>query len=553
MKQFLMLLMAFSFLTMSAQKREQQGWHVENYNETSAKQYFDNNYYLDRIEGIWQSTDGFKYAIEKDVENGRRNNNKFRMIILESSANVWKTSEIKGFIDYGSINEVYSLKYYTKNLYDGSNLSSENVLLVLENALIMNFQRLNGEKITLYKLYPKSDNFQSQNQVSPEQQIEQWSGSCVAIGNNMVATNYHVVENALDLVVSGTDKGIIVDYTAEVVLTDKYNDLAILKIIDPRFKGFTIKYGINSKVADIGTSVFVLGYPLTTTMGEDIKLTTGIISSKTGFQGDVSQYQISAPIQPGNSGGPLFDNQGNLIGIVSAKHIGAENVGYAIKLSYLINLIESSNDPIIIYMTNDIFDLPLTEKVKKITPCVLMIKANTKSINYQKKDITSMTPESNQDNIRKAQSLYETSYQKFQENDYEGAYEYACKSAVLYPTPTSQYMIGYLAYFLRKDTENAIKALEHCIKQNYMVDECNALLSRLYYLKEDYDISIVYLNKILARNRKDINALALRAQCKHMKNNKDGAMQDYLEAIKYDGIVEYDYSDIYNNIAFYTM
>lgn len=66
-------------------------------------------------------------------------------------------------------------------------------------------------------------------------------------------------------------------------------------------------------------------------MGDEIKLTTGVISSKTGFQGDVSLYQISAPIQPGNSGGPLFDNKGNLIGIVNAKHKGAENVGYAIK------------------------------------------------------------------------------------------------------------------------------------------------------------------------------------------------------------------------------
>nr|WP_277266111.1 trypsin-like peptidase domain-containing protein [Prevotella corporis] len=77
--------------------------------------------------------------------------------------------------------------------------------------------------------------------------------------------------------------------------------------------------------------IFVLGYPLVQTMGEDVKLTTDVISSKTGFQGDVSQYQISAAIQPRNSGGPLFDSRGNLIGIVPAKHKGTENVGYAIK------------------------------------------------------------------------------------------------------------------------------------------------------------------------------------------------------------------------------
>ena len=98
-----------------------------------------------------------------------------------------------------------------------------------------------------------------------------------------------------------------------------------------------------------------------------------MISSKTGFQGDVSLYQISAPIQPGNSGGPLFDNRGNLIGIVNAKHKGAENVGYAIKTSYLNNLIESSISTSILPSNNQIGGLPLTGKVKSLKNFVFMI------------------------------------------------------------------------------------------------------------------------------------------------------------------------------------
>lgn len=53
--------------------------------------------------------------------------------------------------------------------------------------------------------------------------------------------------------------------------------------------------------------MFALGYPMSDILGEEIKVTDGIISSKTGYQGDVVTYQISVPIQPGNSGGPLFD------------------------------------------------------------------------------------------------------------------------------------------------------------------------------------------------------------------------------------------------------
>ena len=112
-------------------------------------------------------------------------------------------------------------------------------------------------------------------------------------------------------------------------------------------------------------------------MGDEIKLTTGIISSKTGFQGDVSLYQISAPIQPGNSGGPLFDKKGNIIGVVNAKHAGAENVGYAIKSSYLRNLIESCASSSVIPMINTVASLPLTGKVKTEKNYVFFIHCST--------------------------------------------------------------------------------------------------------------------------------------------------------------------------------
>lgn len=156
--------------------------------------------------------------------------------------------------------------------------------------------------------------------------------------------------------------------------------MALLKIDDPAFCGFgSIPYSILSTTSEVGENIFVLGYPLTSTMGDEIKLTTGIISSKTGFQGDVALYQISAPIQPGNSGGPLFDNDGNVIGIVSAKHKEAENVGYAIKASYLKNLIESSVNTSIIPTNNTVSKLPLTGKIKSEKNFVFFIECSSKN------------------------------------------------------------------------------------------------------------------------------------------------------------------------------
>ncbi len=68
-----------------------------------------------------------------------------------------------------------------------------------------------------------------------------------------------------------------------------------------------------------------------TYMADEVKLTDGKISSNSGYKGDRSNYQISVPIQPGNSGGPLVDEYGNIIGIVCAKITNADNVGYAVK------------------------------------------------------------------------------------------------------------------------------------------------------------------------------------------------------------------------------
>lgn len=209
---------------------------------------------------------------------------------------------------------------------------------------------------------------------------EKWSGTGFALNNVYIATNYHVVENAKSIKVQGVRGSFNTEYNAIVISTDKFNDLAIIKINDSRFNGFgTIPYRVKTSTSEVGEDVFVLGYPLTTTMGDEIKLTTGVISSKTGFQGDVSLYQISAPIQPGNSGGPLFDGNGNLIGIVNAKHRGAENVSYAIKASYLNNLVESASSISLLPTNNSVSGMSLSNKVKSLKNFVFMITCSNSS------------------------------------------------------------------------------------------------------------------------------------------------------------------------------
>lgn len=221
-----------------------------------------------------------------------------------------------------------------------------------------------------------------------------WTGTGFALKDGYIVTNHHVIEDATNITIQGVKGDFANKLTAQVVASDKYNDIAILKINDSRFTGFgAIPYLVKANISDVAEEIFVLGYPMTSTMGDEIKYTTGVISSKTGFQGDVSQYQISAPVQPGNSGGPLFDSKGNVIGIVSAKHTGAENVGYAIKASYLKNLIESVLSTNIIPITNTgIQALSNAEKVRKIKPFVFLINANIETTKSTSNHYISSTP-----------------------------------------------------------------------------------------------------------------------------------------------------------------
>lgn len=204
-----------------------------------------------------------------------------------------------------------------------------------------------------------------------------WSGTGWALGNGYLVTNNHVAEDARSIIVKGIDGNYNTGYTAEVVATDKVNDIAILKINDSRFNGYgVLPYGVSARIADVGEDVFVLGYPLTQTMGYEIKLTNGIVSSLTGFKGDVSLYQMTAPIQPGNSGGPMFDKNGNVIGIVVSSHANAENVEYAIKTAYLKILIESAGLNIVFPNNNTISAMSLPEKVKRVKNFVYYIECS---------------------------------------------------------------------------------------------------------------------------------------------------------------------------------
>ena len=204
-----------------------------------------------------------------------------------------------------------------------------------------------------------------------------WSGSGFFISEKgYIATNHHVVDGAKQMQVTFKQNGQTKTYKAEVVVTDPTNDLAIIKIVDNSFVGLPkIPYVFTAKTEDVGTSVFALGYPKTQKLGEEIKFTDGTISAKTGAQGDIRLYQISVPITHGNSGGPLFDKQGNLIGITSSGWDNEDNINYAIKSIYLKNLIEVMPETIMLPNDTTISEKSLVDMIKILSDYVPFIEA----------------------------------------------------------------------------------------------------------------------------------------------------------------------------------
>jgi S1-C subfamily serine protease len=159
-------------------------------------------------------------------------------------------------------------------------------------------------------------------------------------------TSYHVVAGAARIVVRHLGQNL----TAEVTQVDRTNDLALLKVAGNDFKWLSLAAQTG---AGLGESVFTIGYPNPSLQGMEPKYSEGTISGLDGFQDDPREYQISVAVQPGNSGGPVCNASGEVVGVVRSAlnasyalvNSGSlpQSVNYAVKSSYALQLLQSAN------------------------------------------------------------------------------------------------------------------------------------------------------------------------------------------------------------------
>lgn len=336
---------SYKFNPEKSPKMDIPGIEMTDWNEEKLRHYYDScSSNLAYIEGIYKSVYGdftseMRFGIYKDGY-------KYKAVILETKDIRWKPGEVKAIFE--DANSLYSVKWFY-----GNKTTTETFARWAEGGILeIGFGKEKGSS-HFVKIYPLSSSTSSvkPNPAHPARPSNQAiaSGTGFVISKDgYIATNAHVIEGANRITVDLLDSnGLPKQYEAISVVSDAKNDVAIIKIEDESFKDFkSIPYTLEPR-ANIGAEVFTIGFPLNSIMGENYKVANGIISAKTGINDNISEYQITVPIQPGNSGGPLINKDGNIVGITSAGLNGdaigthVENVNYAVKILYLMNAINA--------------------------------------------------------------------------------------------------------------------------------------------------------------------------------------------------------------------
>jgi S1-C subfamily serine protease len=190
---------------------------------------------------------------------------------------------------------------------------------------------------------------QSSTPQTPTRTIDQTGTGFVVSTNGHVVTNQHVVDGCVgDILGNLTGEAPV---KLRLVSSDETNDLALLQASGSFKEAATIK----DKAIHSGDSVVAIGFPFHGLLTSDFTVTTGIVSSLSGVLNDTRYLQISAAVQPGNSGGPLMASSGEVIGVVAAKLNALkfakatgnipENINFAIKTGALRDFLDNSVVP----------------------------------------------------------------------------------------------------------------------------------------------------------------------------------------------------------------
>lgn len=207
----------------------------------------------------------------------------------------------------------------------------------------------------------------------PKGAVVKSGGSAFLIdGKGYFITNAHVLNGSGAVVVNTKGQ----EFKTEIVFIDQTRDLAIIKITDKDFKPMkSLPYSLKRSKVELGQDIFTLGYPR-----NDIVYNTGYVSAATGFDGDTSTIQVAMIANPGNSGGPLFNKNGEIVGVLSTRETKSEGVSFAIKTNEIFQTLDdwkktdTSSLNVQAVGSRHLAHLARTEQVKELQNYIYLVK-----------------------------------------------------------------------------------------------------------------------------------------------------------------------------------
>jgi S1-C subfamily serine protease len=261
--------------------------------------------------------------------------------------------------------------------------ASVSLLVAVSTIMYINFQKVQTRQSANFKALRKdmdkikrSQNALINNLNAPKK-VEiapaNYSGTGFALSNNgYFITSLHVIKDADSVFIQNNKNQ---TYRAVTVFRNDQADIAILKVVSPYFEAYSsLPYSFASKSGNLGEHVFTLGYPR-----EDMVYGEGALSAASGFEGDTVSYQVSIPVNPGNSGGPLLDEKGNIIGLISGKQTETEGAAFAVKSQSIISVIQelakdSLEEGFKLNRKNQLSGLSRVNQIKMIKDYIVTIK-----------------------------------------------------------------------------------------------------------------------------------------------------------------------------------
>jgi S1-C subfamily serine protease len=292
---------------------------------------------LDEVEGVYAgSNNTYEIAVIKNTF-GVENEYDYLGIITDSAVRSWKKGEIKFKLKKTATPAIFTGNFY---MGDGSRVGRTFFLKkgYIEVSLPTGYYGTDQAALFL-RSYPVESTSSSSSTSTSAKKTTPSSGSAFFVDNlGHVITNYHVIEKCGDkskIIYNGSE------YSTKLIAQDKYLDLALLKA---DLKN-NIYLNISSNPPKKLDKIIAAGYPFGKFLSDDLKFTSGIISSIKGLEDDSTRIQIDAALNPGNSGGPIVnESNGELVAVAASglRKDLTESVNFGIKAAQVKVFLESN-------------------------------------------------------------------------------------------------------------------------------------------------------------------------------------------------------------------